>query len=266
VTKRRIFLAVMALVTAWSVWAFAQTRPGAHRPSPPPGSSTVHSRPPPPTGKAPASAEEGKTEGHGGESEHAGEHEGPAPFTFFADGSKTVPFYAMLINFGILAAGYYLLGRKPIAAALQSRRDTIAKDIDEAQKMRKEAEERAKTYQAKLEKLEEEVKTAREALVRAGEAERDRIVTEAEAKAERMRKDAEFLVEQELKQIRQDLWKDTVETAVAAAEELLKKRVTPADQERIAEDYLADLGGKKSPSIAPGPVSGASNPTQESAS
>jgi F-type H+-transporting ATPase subunit b len=70
-------------------------------------------------------------------------------------------------------------------------------------------------------------------------------VVEAEAKAERRRKDAEFQVEQELKQIRQDLWKETVEAAVGAAEELLKKRVTMADQERMAEDYLADLGGKK---------------------
>jgi F-type H+-transporting ATPase subunit b len=80
--------------------------------------------------------------------------------------------------------------------------------------------------------------------VRSGEAERDRIVKDAEAKAERMRKDAEFLVEQELKQIRLDLWRDAVDTAVVAAEELLKKRVTPADQERFAEDYLADLGGR----------------------
>src|SRR5262245_29701042 len=111
--------------------------------------------------------------------------------------------------------------------------------------MRLEAEARAKVYQAKLEKLEEEVRTAREGLVRAGEAERDRIVSEAEAKAERMRKDAEFLVAQELKQIRQDLLKDTVEAAVTAAEELLRKRVSPADQERLAEDYLADLGGKR---------------------
>jgi F-type H+-transporting ATPase subunit b len=167
------------------------------------------------------------------------------------------PYVAMLVNFGILIAGYYLLGKKPIAAALQNRRDSIARDIDEAQKMRLEAEQRAKVYQAKLEKLEDEVKTARDALVRAGEAERDRIVGDAEAKAERMRKDAEFLVEQELKQIRLDLWKSTVETAVSTAEELLKKRVTPADQERIAEDYLADLGGKKA-----APVAGAG--TQES--
>jgi F-type H+-transporting ATPase subunit b len=257
VTKRRIVLAVMVLVSAWSFWAFAQTRP--HRPAPPPGISGARPRPAPPSGVARPGGPtaEGKEEGKHEEAEH----DAPAPMNFTEFGKETPPYIAMLINFGILVAGYYLLGKKPIAAALQNRRDTIAKDIDEAQKMRREAEARAKTYQAKLEKLEDEVKTAREALVRAGEAERDRIVGDAEAKAERMRKDAEFLVEQELKQIRQDLWKDTVETAVAAAEELLKKRVTPADQERIAEDYLADLGGKKA-----APAAGTGAGTQESAS
>jgi F0F1-type ATP synthase membrane subunit b/b' len=57
-----------------------------------------------------------------------------------------------------------------------------------------------------------------------------------------MRKDAKFLVEQELKQIRGDLWREAVDMAVRAAEDLLKLRVTPADQERLAEEYLADLG------------------------
>jgi F-type H+-transporting ATPase subunit b len=147
--------------------------------------------------------------------------------------------------------GYYALGKKPIAAALQGRRDSIAKEIEEAQRMKQEAEGRAKTYQAKLEKLEDEMRTAREGLVRAAEAERDRIVSDAEAKADRMRKDAEFLVAQELKQIRQDLLRDTVEAAVLAAEELLTSRVTAADQERLAEDYLTDLGAKRGPLEGP---------------
>jgi F-type H+-transporting ATPase subunit b len=256
----------MVLVTAWSVWAFAQTRRGRPMPpAPPPGVGTTPAPraatpfplrgahpPPPPAPPSRTGEERGEN----------GEHEGPAPFNFSDWGSKTPPFLAMLINFGILAAGYYLLGRKPIAAGLKSRRDGIAKDIEEAQKMRREAEARAATYQAKLASLEDEMKNARESLVRAGEAERDRIVADAEAKAERMRKDAQFLVEQEMKQVRQDLWRDTVEVAVAAAEDLLKKRVTPADQERIAEDYLADLGGKRGASIAPPPPA----PPQESAS
>lgn len=225
--KRRILLALMLLVTAWGTWAFAQ----GHR----------EVAEPPPRG------------GHAVETP-AKEEEGPPPINWTQFGTDTPPYIAMLVNFGILVAGYYLLGKKPIAAGLRSRRDRITKEIEEAQKMRREAEARAKLYQGKLEKLEDEVRIAREGLVRAGEAERDRIVLEAEAKGERMRKDAQFLVEQELKQIRIDLQRETVETAIAAAEELLKKRVTMADQERLAEDYLSDLGGKAPrTSIAPAP-------------
>ena len=228
-------------------------RPAAAPPRPPPPPLPRQPRgsapPRPPSCRGGRLAAEAKIE-------HEEEEEtGAPPPINWTDGpwlgSERPPYIARVINFGIVIAGYYLLGRKPIAAALVNRRDTIAKDIDEANKMLGEAEARAKTYQGKLERLEEEVKTARAALVQAGEAERDRIVGDAEAKAERMRKDAEFLVEQELKQIRQDLWRDTVEAAVGAAEELLKKRVTEADQERMAEDYLADLGGKKSPTLAP---------------
>lgn len=218
---RRVALAAMLVVTASACWAWAQhDKPAVEKPV--------------------------AGERHGASAATHEESEEPTVISvnWTEFGKETPPFVAMVLNFGLLAGAYYALGRKPIAAGLQARRDHIAKEIDEARKMQQEAEARAKTYQAKLEKLEEEVSTARDALVRAGEAERDRIVKEAEAKADRARRDAEFMVEQELKQIRQDLWRETVETAVSAAEELLKKRVTQADQERLAEDYLADLGGK----------------------
>ncbi len=212
-TKRRVALIAMVLVTGWSVWAWAE--PGRAAAREPAGQSAS-----------------GEAEG------------GPAPMNWFEFGGATPPFVAVLVNFGILAAGYYLLGRKPIAAGLQGRRDSIAKDIEDAQRMKREAEERAKIYQAKLDRLEDELRMAREALVHAGEAERDRIVADAEAKAERMRTDATFLVEQEIKQIRQDLMRDALESAVAAAEQILGRRVTGADHERLAEEYLAELGGK----------------------
>jgi F-type H+-transporting ATPase subunit b len=199
-----LLLAAMAVATASSAWSWAQ--------------------------------EEG-----GRETRHEAESEQPAPMNWTDFGGRAPPFLAMLVNFALLAGGYYLFGKKPIAAALQVRRDSIAKDIEEAARMRIEAEERAKKYQAKLESLEKEVALAREALVRAGEAERERIVREAEAKAERMRKDAVFLVEQELKQMRLDLWREAVDAAVLAAEELLKSRITAEDHGRLAEDFLAGL-------------------------
>jgi F-type H+-transporting ATPase subunit b len=212
--------------------------PGVRPGAPGPAGSLRPGRPAPPGPPTPGTRREARHE----QAEEA-ESEHPAPINWTDFSSNTPPFIAMLINFGILAAGYYLLGKKPVAAALQNRRDTIAKDIEDAHKMLGEAQARAQTYQFKLERVGQESETARSALAHAGEAERDRIVSEAEAKAERMRKDAEFQVDQDLKQIRQDLWRETVEAAVGEAEELLRKRVTPADQERMAEDYLAELAG-----------------------
>ncbi len=51
-------------------------------------------------------------------------------------------------------------------------------------------------------------------------------------------------IEQEMKQIRDDLRRETVEIAIAAAEELLQKRMTDADQARLADEYLTELVAK----------------------
>ncbi len=160
---------------------------------------------------------------------------------------------ASVVNLVVLLGIYYFVGRKGIASALTARKKAITSEIEDAQRMKRAAQERAKHYQQKLGSLEEELATTKAALVEAGKGERDRIVKEAEEKAARMHKDAGFLIEQEKRQLQHDLLRETVERALAAAEELLKKRITPADQERLAEEYLAEIGGGASasrPSIA----------------
>jgi F-type H+-transporting ATPase subunit b len=242
-TSRRIPLALvatLALLLGASAAAFAQGH-GEH--APPSVTAAAHQ-----AGSTP----------HGGHDEHAtGEHGGAEhelePFNF-ADFSntKTRPFAALLINFALLLFLYYRFGKDGIATALKNRRESIAKEIEEAQRIKKEAAKRAKEYQAKLEKLDEEMEVARKALIEAGKGEKERIVREAQEKAERLQRDAQFLLEQELKQLKIDLTRETVEVAVAAAEELLKQRVTQADHDRLAEDFLAQLQAQsKTASVAP---------------
>jgi F-type H+-transporting ATPase subunit b len=228
---RRMALAAMSLVTVTALWAWPRPARGDH----------ATERKTPRAVVAPAAPA-----AHEPVEEQSTEETAPASMNWTDFGSKTPPFVAVVLNFAILATAYYMLGKKPIGTALQNRRDSIAREIEEAQRAKAAAEQRAKIYQGKLEKLEDEVRAAREALVRAGEAERERIVTDAEAKAVRLRNEAQFLVEQELKQVRQDLWREAVEAAVLGAQELLTGRVTAADQERLAEDYLATLGAQKS--------------------
>jgi F0F1-type ATP synthase membrane subunit b/b' len=189
-----------------------------------------------------------------GTAEHA-EHHALAPINWFDFSNKEQPPYvAMFLNFVLLVGMYVWLGKKPIREALKARRASVAKEIEEAQRMRQEAEDRAVVYQKKLEHLEEELKETRASLVQAGKGDRDRIIREAEEKATRMEKDAVFLIDQEMKQLRADLTREAVEIAITAAEEILRKRVTPVDQERLAEDYLAELAArtKSSASVPPG--------------
>ena len=50
-----------------------------------------------------------------------------------------------------------------------------------------------------------------------------------------------------------DLVKETVDVAIAAAEDLLKKRITQADQERLADEFLMQLAARGKKSVMPPP-------------
>ena len=180
-----------------------------------------------------------------GEGEHAAGagHHGPEALNWTDIGDKKRPaIVALVINFGVLMTLYYLLGKKPIAAALKQRRITIGKDIDEAQALLDEAKELAKTYQAELKNADVDASTAKAGLISAGKGEVDRILVEAQEKADRMKRDADRLVEQERKQVHLDLLNETVDLAVHEAAKLLEKSVTAEDHARLAQDLLAELG------------------------
>jgi len=245
--RTHVFLFAATLVAcapaiAWAVQSHAPQGSHAQSPAAPVGEAV---------GRASRHDESAK-------SEEAPDAQPPKPINWFDYSNHEQPAYgAMLLNFALMAWMYYALGKKPIAEGLKNRRAAIAKEIEEAARMRDEAEARAVKYQDKLRHLEAELKEARESLTAAGEADRDRIVREAEEKAARMEKDAKFLVEQETKQMSVELTRTAVEMAMAAAEEILRKRITPADQERLAEDYLAQISKRPSgaqearPSIPP---------------
>jgi F-type H+-transporting ATPase subunit b len=180
-------------------------------------------------------------EGH--ETHEAGGHHGPAPINWTDISDKSRPAYiALAINFGILLAIYYAMGKKGVTEGLKKRRIDIGKDIDDARKMLDEAKERAKKYQADLKNADVDAATAKASLVSAGKGEVEHVLTEAKEKAERMKRDAERLVEQEKKQLHQDLLTETVQRAVTNAQKILEKSANSEDHARLAQELLAELG------------------------
>ena len=54
--------------------------------------------------------------------------------------------------------------------------------------------------------------------------------------------DADFRVSQESKSARDKLSSEALEAALAAAEELIAKSLTKADHDRLAKEYLDEIG------------------------
>lgn len=180
-----------------------------------------------------AAAEHGE---HGG-----GEHELQPINWVDTSNKKQPPYLAMAVNFALLLFLYYRFGKQPVADALKKRREDVAKQIEEAGRIKAEAADRAKKYQAQLEHLDTEAEATKKAIRTTGEAERDRVLREANEKAARMERDADAMLDAESKQAKRALYEEAVVKAVVKAEEMLKSKLTQADHERLAEEFLSQL-------------------------
>ncbi len=131
-----------------------------------------------------------------------------------------------------------------IAKALDARADAIRNELDEARRLREEAQHLLADYQRKAREAEEEAKTIvdqarREAEAMAAEARQSL----AETVARRTRQ-AEDKIARAEAQALDDVRGAAVETAIAAAEKILKSRVTGSQADQLVDASIQDLRGK----------------------
>lgn len=208
---------------------------------------------------APAAGAHVPAEGHGdahaeGHGDHAptfgdinwgygflGEKEGVEPGLLWRPKGMPVPFGALLLNAAILYWLIFKFGKKPIADALKARQVGIMKGMEDAAKVKAEAEASLAKYQKQLDEIDEEVARIKREAKEQSEAESARIVSEAKERRTRMERDARLLIEQELKAAREDLLRDTVRAAVKSAETTITAKIGESDQQRIGDEYLASI-------------------------
>ena len=151
------------------------------------------------------------------------------------------PMAGLLISFAIWLTLIVYFARKPLADFLGARRRAIVDGLEEAQRIEAAAQAKHAEYTARIENLDAEIAKLREDFKRAGMEERDRMVAAASERAHRMHAEAQFLVQQQVKSLREELTREAIEAAVGAAEKILRERATAADQQRLADEYLSRL-------------------------
>lgn len=175
-------------------------------------------------------------EGHAEGGHEEGGHEGVV-----LDGSR---LFGQFFNFALWAGILWYLLKDRIPAFLATRRSTIVSELEDAKRMKAEAERKYEQYSERIENLDSELARMREEMKKGSLAERDRIVAEAANRGEKMRAEARFLVEQQMKQLKEDLTREAIEAAIGAAEKMLREKTAAPDQERLATEYLERLSAQ----------------------
>jgi len=146
-----------------------------------------------------------------------------------------------LINFLVFVGILVYLLRKPLAKFLTERRAKMTKDIEEARKMRDEAEAKLAEYNTRLESLEDEIQGILDDARAHGEAERKRIMVEATRAAERLRTEAKTRIEQETRKLQLELRRKMVDLSVEVAERIITEKITDTHRRRMVTEYIGDL-------------------------
>lgn len=156
--------------------------------------------------------------------------------------NQPTPLIAPIFNFAVLAFILFRFGRKPLQDALRKRKVSIMSEIESAQDIKDKAEDRLDHFESELDHLDEKLDGLRDQYAAEAADEKKGIVTDAGEARDRMMADADFRVSQEGKVARDELSREAMEKALAAAEALLKERVTAQDHDRLGEEFLQQIG------------------------
>jgi F-type H+-transporting ATPase subunit b len=148
---------------------------------------------------------------------------------------------AFVIFVGVLA---YVGAHRRLVKGIDGRRERITAELDEARRLRSEAEALFATYQRKQHEAEQEA----QAIIAGAEAEAKRLATEAETKIEefiaRHTKMAESKIAQAEAQALADVRSAAAEAAAAAAETILSHTVKGKVADDLIAKGIADVKGK----------------------
>jgi F-type H+-transporting ATPase subunit b len=161
-------------------------------------------------------------------------------------GGVHVPWGEILkqaVNFLILAGVLVYFLRKPLSSFLKERSELLRKAIDDAARARAEAAERLAAIETRTAKLADEIAEMNAKMDVEAAAEALRLQEAAAAEISRIRAQSEFTGEQEVKKAREELRREASLLAARAAEELVRKTLSPEDQERLVRENLEKIEG-----------------------
>lgn len=163
------------------------------------------------------------------------------PMLLATSGEWWVPIVAKAVNLILFFSVLYFLLRKPIREFFATRRAEVRATLDRAAQEKAAADEKMIALNARLNKLDNELADIRTQAEREAQAERVRMEAEAKVDAEKLRSLASREIEGAKQSALVQLREFTADKAVALAEQMIRKELTPQDDARLLQRVGAEL-------------------------
>ena len=133
----------------------------------------------------------------------------------------------------------------PLMGIMQEREELVAKDIDAAEKARKETQAILEEQKALLKEARTEAQSIIEGAKKQGDATREEIVNAARAEADRLKESAVRDIEAEKEKAIAAVREEVVSLSVLAASKVLGKEISEADNSELIKQTIAKAGEAK---------------------
>ncbi len=128
-----------------------------------------------------------------------------------------------------------------ISNALEERAEKVAKNIEESERQRAEAEEVLAEYRERLKEAREQADDIVARAKRAGDSAKAEATAEGKAKREELVAAAKRDIEAETKRSLEQIRKEVADLTVLATEKVARKTLDGDDQRRLVEEALAEV-------------------------
>ena len=138
------------------------------------------------------------------------------------------------------AFGIYIL-RRPISAALATRREAIKQELVQAQETKARAVEKLAEADSQLSRSDSDVRTVHEQSRHEAEAERQRVTAATAREIEKLKQQAEREMETADKVARKALRQFFAQKSVQVAREKVRTQMRPEDDRHLIEQSIGEL-------------------------
>jgi len=178
------------------------------------------------------------------DSHAADAHHGITLFNWPSKEDGRIGLAYLIINFLVLAFLIHRLILRKLISDNQVRHDDIKRQVDEAATALREAQSVIADYKHRVSRIDAESQQILDEARQAASADRQRLQAEAEHEVERFKTSALAAAQREVDARKAELEREVVDRAIERATEVLRARLSDADQNRMVDDYAVDLASR----------------------